>query len=102
MGVEFLIPPLSRLFRRFDRGVHQTLTKSLVLTGKPGTYHLMSNFEIVVHGDTATAWSRWTFIIPNADKKPSFSSGGHYEDSLVRENGHWKFKRRVAINNIPH
>jgi len=70
---------------------------------KPGsTYHLMSNFVIEPHGDTATAWSRWTFIVTSADNKPSFMYAGHYEDSLVRENGKWRFKRRVAYNDIPH
>ena|ERR1039458_9546825 len=65
---------------------------------KPGsTYHLLTNFEIDVHGDTATAWSRWTFTVTGADNKPSMLSGGHYDDELVREDGRWKFQRRVEI-----
>lgn len=64
-------------------------------------YHLLSNFEIDVKGDTATAWSRWTFVVPGPDKKPSMAQGGRYEDVLVRENGHWKFKRREALNDLP-
>ncbi len=72
------------------------------IPGKPGgTYHLLSNFIIDVHGDTATAWSRWQFVTPGADKKPAIAQAGHYDDALVRENGHWKFKRRVAGNDIP-
>jgi hypothetical protein len=27
--------------------------------------------------------------------------GGRYDDLLVREGGHWKFKRRLASNDIP-
>jgi len=27
--------------------------------------------------------------------------GGHYDDILVREDGQWKFRRRVAVNDIP-
>ena len=65
------------------------------------TYHLLSNFIIDVRGDTATAWSRWAYITPNADKRPAMAQAGHYDDVLVRENGHWKFKRRVAGNDIP-
>lgn len=69
---------------------------------KPGsTYHLLTNFEIDVHGDTATAWSRWTFVVTGADNRPAMLYGGHYDDSLVRENGRWKFKRRAAANDIP-
>ena len=65
------------------------------------TYHILSNFMIDVKGDTATAWSRWTFITPGPDRKPAISQAGRYDDTLVREDGHWKFKRRVASNDIP-
>ncbi len=64
-------------------------------------FHLLTNFVIDVKGDTATAWSRWTFIIPSADNKPVIGQSGRYSDTLVRENGHWKFKRREAMNDIP-
>lgn len=64
-------------------------------------YHVLSNFEIEVHGDTATAWSRWTFVVPGADQKPAMAQGGRYEDLLVREDGRWKFKRRTAANDLP-
>ena len=71
--------------------------------GKPGsTYHLLTNFLIDVTGDTATAWSRWSFTVTGADNKPSILYGGHYDDTLIREGGRWKFLRRVAVNDIPH
>jgi hypothetical protein len=65
------------------------------------SYHILSNFEIDVKGDTATAWSRWTFVVPGADGKPVISQSGRYDDTLVRESGRWRFKRRVASNDIP-
>lgn len=65
------------------------------------TFHILSNFVIDVKGDTATAWSRWTFVTPGADGKPVISQAGRYDDTFVRENGRWKFKRRVASNDIP-
>ena len=69
---------------------------------KPGpTFHILTNFVIDVHGDTATAWSRWVFVTTGADNRPTPAMGGHYDDLLVREDGHWKFKRRVATNDIP-
>ncbi len=69
---------------------------------KPGsTFHLLTNFIIDVHGDTATAWSRWVFVTAGADNRPAPAMGGHYDDTLVREDGHWKFERRVAVNDIP-
>ncbi len=69
---------------------------------KPGsTFHLLTNFEIDVKGDTATAWSRWTFVVTGAENKPSPMYAGYYDDTLVRERGRWKFKRRVVTNDIP-
>ena len=61
-------------------------------------YHLLSNFVITVAGDTATAWSRWAFIVPG-ERGATISQAGRYDDTLVRENGRWKFKRRVASND---
>jgi hypothetical protein len=65
------------------------------------SYHILSNFVIEVKGDAATAWSRWTFVVPSPDNKPAISQAGRYDDTLVREDGRWKFKRRVASNDIP-
>lgn len=63
-----------------------------------GSYHIMSNFVITVKGDTATAWSRWTFVTPG-ERGATIAQAGRYDDTLVRENGAWKFKRRVASND---
>ena len=68
---------------------------------RTNTFHILSNFEIEVKGDTATAWSRWTFIVPGADGKTAISQVGRYDDIFVREAGHWKFKRRTASNDTP-
>jgi uncharacterized protein (TIGR02246 family) len=65
------------------------------------SFHILSNFVIDVKGDTATAWSRWTFVVPAADGKPVISQSGRYDDTFVREDGRWKFKRRTASNDIP-
>jgi hypothetical protein len=84
--------------------IQALMEKNLGVTakGKPGsTYHLLTNFIIQVNGDTATAWSRWSFTVTGADKKPSVLYGGHYDDTLIREDGHWKFLRRMAVNDIP-
>ncbi|HXQ25627.1 MAG TPA: nuclear transport factor 2 family protein [Candidatus Acidoferrales bacterium] len=84
--------------------IQAMMEKNLDVTSKnkPGsTYHLLTNFRIDVHGDTATAWSRWSFTVTTADNKPAILYGGHYDDTLVREDGVWKFQRRVAVNDIP-
>jgi len=78
------------------------MVKNIGTPGKPGgTYHLLTNFVIDVNADTATAWSRWTFVTPGPDNKPAMAQGGHYSDVLVREQGRWRFKRREAFTDIP-
>ena len=65
---------------------------------KGKNYHLLSNFVITVNGDTATAWSRWAFVVPG-ERGAVISQAGRYDDTLVREDGRWKFKRRAASND---
>ncbi len=64
------------------------------------SFHSMTSFDVAVNGDTATAWSRWTWIVVGADGKPQPERAGHYEDTLVRERGEWKFKSRQAFTEI--
>ena len=62
--------------------------------------HVMTSFDIDVDGDTATAWSRWTWVVVGANGKPQPERAGHYEDTLVRERGEWKFQSRQAFTEI--
>ena len=62
-------------------------------------YHLLSNFVITVAGDTATAWSRWAFVQPQQSGGATIAQAGRYDDTFVRENGVWKFKKRTASND---
>ena len=77
------------------------MEKAIGTTNAGHNYHLLSNFEIDVQGDTATAWSRWAFVVPGPDKKPVIAQGGRYDDALVREDGRWRFKRRTASTDLP-
>jgi uncharacterized protein (TIGR02246 family) len=77
------------------------MEKQIPGPNRGNTFHILSNFKIDVHGDTATAWSRWTFVTPGPDKKPAIAQAGRYDDTFVRESGKWKFKRRTASNDIP-
>jgi len=65
------------------------------------TYHLLTNFDIKVTGDTATATSRWTYVIGTKDKKPVLEHSGRYEDTIIREGGRWKFQKRIVHNDLP-
>jgi len=69
---------------------------------KVRSFHLLTNFFIVVDGDKATARSKWTFFRRTDDNKLAPSLAGHYDDTFVREDGKWKFKSRVAPHDIPN
>jgi hypothetical protein len=62
--------------------------------------HVMTSFDIEVNGDTGKAWSRWLWVVVGTDGKPRVERAGHYEDTLVRENGKWRFKTRQAFTEI--
>ena len=62
----------------------------------------MTNEIIEVNGDRATVWSKWTYMTRSVDNKPVPALAGHYDDIVVRENGEWKFLKRVASGDIPY
>jgi len=66
-----------------------------------GTYHIMSNEQIEVNGDSATATTKWVYVTKAPDDTPLFTYIGHYEDQFIRENGVWKFQRRQSFREIP-
>ena len=81
-----------------------------LVTGMVGTllteqggddFHVVSNVEIEVDGDQATARSNWSYLIREADDRPMLAKIGRYEDILVREDGVWRFRRRHAPMDIP-
>jgi uncharacterized protein (TIGR02246 family) len=57
-------------------------------------FHVMTNMMVDVDGDTATAWSRYTFYMPGADGQPDPVVTGIYDDKLVKVGGRWKFLSR--------
>jgi uncharacterized protein (TIGR02246 family) len=63
--------------------------------------HILSNIDIDVQGDSATATSRFTLLVPAEDNQTRVGGTGRYIDTLVRENGEWKFEKRVIARDIP-
>lgn len=63
--------------------------------------HLISNVSIEVRGDRATGYSKWTVMSRSDDGAPYVRVSGHYDDMFVREDGRWKFLRRVARREMP-
>ena len=72
------------------------------ITGKPGAnFHIFNNEMIDVDGDRATAVTKWTFIVKGKDGRPQSVYLGHYNDTLIREDGRWKFLQRKVTSDIP-
>jgi hypothetical protein len=65
-------------------------------------FHVLTNFSVQVDGDHATGWSRLVYFSRTPEKKPTPALGGHYDDTFIRESGHWKFLRRVVMLEIPY
>jgi hypothetical protein len=64
---------------------------------KGANYHLLTNAIIDIDGDRAKADSKWAFVTLEEKKPPQIAAAGRYQDTLIRENGAWKFLRRVAL-----
>ena len=76
-----------------------TIGKDMTMTQ---SCHLFTNETIHVNGDQATALTKWVFVVPGESNRPQLFFLGHYEDSMIREDGRWKFLRRVVRADIPN
>ena len=56
-------------------------------------FHLVMNQTIDVAGDTATGFSRGTWVSTNAENRLQVTIIANYYDQFVKEDGRWKFKR---------
>jgi uncharacterized protein (TIGR02246 family) len=84
------------IFELMDRTIgHQPLPNG------SGTFHLMTNDQIEITGDRASAVTKWLYLTPGEDKAPRMVFLGHYDDQFIRENGEWKFLRREAPVDLP-
>jgi uncharacterized protein (TIGR02246 family) len=78
--------------------IREFVTKTYPPSSYPGSFHIMSSVSIQIVGENmATAWSRWTYVVLGVHGEPAPFAAGHYEDTLVREGGVWKFKRRQVF-----
>lgn len=77
-----------------------------VITRNPAGYgtpnfHVFFNETIDVRGDAATATSKSAFMVPGEGNRPDAVILANYQDAFTRENGKWKFLRRVVRSDIP-
>jgi hypothetical protein len=64
-------------------------------------FHVFFNQSIEVQGDRATAVSKSAFVAPGQSNRPEAVILASYDDVFTRENGRWKFLRRVVHGDIP-
>ena len=64
-------------------------------------WHLVMNQTIDVTGDTATGFSRGTWVVTDPEKQLRVSIIANYYDQFVREGGRWKFKRHQIGGTAP-
>jgi hypothetical protein len=74
-------------------------SKTSAITGP--NCHMFTNESISVSGNQAKATTKWVFWVQNNSKQPQPFYLGHYKDTLIRENGRWKFLERVVYGEIP-
>lgn len=65
------------------------------------SFHQISNFEIDVDGDEATAKSRFIFVMRGEGGAPTNELSGQYHDRLVRTEQGWKIAERVDHTVMP-
>jgi len=68
---------------------------------KTPNFHVFFNESIEVQGDRGTAVSKSAFVVPGEGNKADAVILANYHDVFIRENGHWKFLRRVVRSDIP-
>ena len=96
-GVERGKPAIRKAMSGFAGGRHVDIPEGA--TSRPRTRHQIINHVIDVTGNTAKTTAYW-FALTNStpQKDVQLLYFGHYEDLLVRQNGHWLFKQRKVYN----
>ena len=84
---------------RGPAGILQLMRENLGPAPK-GSHHLMTNMVVSSDGDRGTASSRWTYVVPAESGGPALAISGRYEDELVREDGHWRFRARRVSGDL--
>lgn len=82
------------------RLLEDTFRKNPTGVGSPN-FHIFANESIRVRGDEAVAVSKGMFVVPGLSNRPEVIMLATYNNVLTRENGRWKFKRRVVHGDIP-
>ena len=86
------------------KAIRDLLQGLLKVNGAPvpgRDFHLVMNQTVDVAGDTATGFSRGTWVVTDPESKLRISIIANYYDQFVREGGRWKFKRHQIGGTPP-
>jgi uncharacterized protein (TIGR02246 family) len=64
-------------------------------------FHLFANETIEVKDNEAVAISKGFSVVPGEAGRPEMVMLATYNDTLIRQNGRWKFKQRKVHGDIP-
>jgi hypothetical protein len=88
----------ARALTKGPAAIRASLEAALAKNAAPAPgrdWHFLMNETVALHGDEATAVSLGVFFVRGAENKLESNSIAIYTDRLVREDGAWKFRRRV-------
>jgi uncharacterized protein (TIGR02246 family) len=101
---EFVAGPGVAKGRAAIREMVEAMPGSGLLGREPGEdYHVIVNPLIELDPDDpdrATAELTWLYVVKGEDGGPKLAKLGHYNDTLTREAGRWRFLRREAPADI--
>ncbi len=96
-GVERGKAAIRKAMSGFGGGRHVDIPAGA--TSRPRTHHHILNHVIDVNGNTAKTIAYWFALTNNTPQKDvQLLYFGHYEDELVKVDGHWLFKKRRVYN----
>jgi hypothetical protein len=65
----------------------------------PAARHFLTNLVVKVNGDHATSVAYWFELGDNnPQRKPELGAYGHFENTLIKENGEWYYLTRTIFN----
>ena len=101
---EFVAGPGVAKGRAAIREMVEAMPSSGLLARAPGDdYHVIVNPLIELDPDDpdrAHAELTWLYVVKGPDGAPKLAKLGHYNDTLTREAGRWRFLRREAPADI--
>jgi hypothetical protein len=80
------------LERRLGSGSERTVKKT--------AFHLVGSPDIQLDGDEATSVVIWAYVTHDDDGFPIILQLGHYRDTLARDDGLWRFRRRQISRDL--